>query len=73
MADVRLHRTQRARARPVQAGDLESLSQGFDFDRVAQRGTGSVGLHESDGRGVDAGYGMRFGDDLRLAGECGAA
>ena len=31
MADVRLHRTQHARARPVQARDLESLSQGFDF------------------------------------------
>ena len=69
MADVRLHRTQHARARPVQARDLESLSQGFDFDRITQRGTGSVGLNESDGRGVDTGYGMRFGDDLRLAGE----
>ena len=69
MADVRLHRTQHARAGPVQARDLESLSQGFDFDRITQRGTGSVGLHESDGRGVDTGYGMRFGDDLRLAGE----
>ena len=71
MADVRLHRAQHARAGPVELGDLESLSQGFDFDRVAQRGTGAVRLDESDGRGVDIGDGVRLGDDLGLAGDGG--
>ena len=71
VADVRLHRTQDARARPFDLGQLESLSQRFDFDRVAQRGAGAVGLNESDGRGVDIGDGLRLGDDLRLTGDSG--
>src|ERR1700733_15668338 len=71
MADVRLHRTQHTRAGPVGVRKLEGLTKGFYFDRVAQRRSGFMSLDESDGRGVDTGYGVRFGDDLRLTGDAG--
>ena len=72
VADVGFHRAQYARAGAFLVGDLERLSQGFDFDGVAQRGAGAVGLHETDGRGVDVGNGMRLGDDFRLTGDGGS-
>lgn len=68
VADVRLDRSQYARARPWRFGDLECRSQPLDFDGVTQRGAGTVALDIADGRGVDAGHRMGFGDDVGLGG-----
>ena len=49
VADVGLHRAEYAWARAVELCCLECLSQGFDFDWIAERGSGAMGLDESDG------------------------
>ena len=68
MADIGLDRTDVARAGTGLLGNLESLSQTFDFDRVAQRRAGSVRLDVADLRRVDLGDRVRLGDDVGLAG-----
>ncbi len=68
VADVRLDRADVARARTGLLGDLESLSQRLDLDRVAQRGAGAVGLDVADGGGVDLGDRVRLGHDVGLTG-----
>ena len=52
-------------------GDLESLSQPFDLDRVAERRAGSVSFDIADRRRVNVGHRMRLGDDLGLTGGIG--
>ena len=68
VTDVRLHRPDHARTGPLTLARIKSLSQGFDFDRVAQRRARAMRLDVADGRSVDSGDGLRFGDDFRLAG-----
>ena len=66
MTDVGLDRADVARAGAGLLGYLESLSQAFDFDRIAQRRAGAVRLDVADLRGVDLGNGVRFRDDVGL-------
>jgi hypothetical protein len=71
VTDVGLDRSDDARAGPGGVRNLERRSESTDFDRVTERGAGSVGLDIAHGRGIDAGYGVRFGDDIGLSGRVG--
>ena len=73
VADVRLHRTEDAWCRSLHVRGTECSSQCFDFDRVSQRRAGAVGFDIADGRRIDVGYRVCFGDDVGLRGgvRCG--
>ena len=60
-------------ARSCRVRGTECPSQRFDFDRVAQRRAGAVGLDIADGRGIDVCYRVCLGDDVGLRGgvRCG--
>src|SRR5271156_5461646 len=70
MADVGLGCAKRAEAR-FGGGCPEGLIQAGDFDGVAERRAGAVGLKISDGLGGNAGHFLRTLDDLRLAVDAG--
>ena len=64
--DVGLDRAEIAGRATGLLGQVERLAKALDLDRVAQRGAGAVGLDVGDARRVDAGDGVRLGDDLGL-------
>src|SRR6202012_2011578 len=68
VADVRLDRSDVARAGAGFLGNLESLAQTFDFNRITQRSAGSVRLDVADLRRVDLGDRVCFRYHVGLAG-----
>ena len=66
VADVGLAGADGAEAVRVRATFAEGLGEGGDFDGVAERGAGAMGLDVGNIGGRDAGGGLGERDDLRL-------
>ncbi len=65
MADIALHRAERAESAPI-GGRAEGLGQRGDLDGIAELRAGAVRLDVGDAGGIDPGHRVGPGDDGRL-------